>query len=148
MRENYKSLALVIVIWLLIGASLSQSGCSPETKELSKESTMDMVNRAVTVGNHTWLSIDCRSTGPRGNQDGFINSKAQSVLSFLHLFECSHPEYEITGWRLEIRHDSYLYDATIFGIWVDHKVRPGYVEEYQAGGYPTGRYIKQEEVKQ
>lgn len=158
MSENYKNLALVTAVaWLLIGimvtgALCSQSGCSSAQDNVAVEQQGSFdnsdpwwseVKKTITTGNHSWLPNE-RGLLPNGEISG---RDAQDILNILDCFERHHPEYEITGWRLEIRHRSYVYDSVIYGIWIDHRLKPGYVEEYQAGGYPTGRYVKQEEQK-
>jgi hypothetical protein len=71
-------------------------------------------SRAVTVGNHSYLSIQIEGM-PAGHVD--------EVLAILNGFEQAYPELKVTGWRVEKQQNSKTTSDYIFGIWVDHEPR-------------------------
>ncbi|MFA5124938.1 MAG: hypothetical protein WC473_03925 [Patescibacteria group bacterium] len=145
MSKNWKNLALAtgmawfIIIVMIVGASCSRD---PEQADNQPSPIIDPIKEAITVGNHSWIPFnwDYEYT-----TQGISVSEASRILNVIDNFESARPWLEMTAWKLEVTYKSYFHCQCIYGVWVDHRLRPGYVEEYQAGGYPTGRYIKQEE---
>lgn len=137
--KNWKSLAFVVgTVVMFVCVSCAQD---PEQSSVEQQTAVNPVGSAITVGNHSWIPLDWSSWS-----EGRISiSLSSRILNIVNDFESAKPWLETTDWRLEIRHKGYACGQYIYGIWVDHRVKPGYVEEYQVGGYPTGRYIKQEE---
>lgn len=137
MRKNFSFLAVLASV-LAVAVMTGFTGCAPASQQAAPTVT-DYVAKTITVGNHSWVPI-YRLAEP-GEYD-ITAEGARLVLETIDAFERSHPELEVVDWKQEIRHNGYSSRFRIYGVWVDHKLKPGYVETYQAGGYPTGQYEK------
>jgi len=150
MNENWKNLALVtgVVIVMAMFVSCAQDPKQAEEQQRSvidSRSIVDSIGETITIGNHSWIPLDWNYSRTYSMVEGIGTFEVWNILSVMDCFELEKPWFDLIDWKLEVTHTSYSHNQRVYGIWVDHKLKPGYVKEYQADGYPTGRYIKQEE---
>jgi hypothetical protein len=90
--------------------ALAIFACSSST--VNKEVHFQSKWEPLTVGNHSYLPILVRGTP---------NDSAFFILDALNAFEQKHPDFQVTGWKVE--KDQYGYDNPpyIYGLWIDHK---------------------------
>lgn len=106
---------LAMLLFSACGAENPPSVVSPTTTQVTYDLSL-----VITVGNHSWIPI--HKYGNPGNDPSFI-------LHILKAFEDAHPELEVVpgGWKIEKQQQTGGYansvSATIFGIWVDHKLK-------------------------
>lgn len=67
-----------------------------------------------TIGNHSYIKL---------HRNGTVDYYAPGFIYLLNDFEKNHPEFEVTGWRIESSQvvNEGTPENKIFGIWVDHK---------------------------
>ena len=114
-----KSVIAILAVFVLVAVSASLAGCGESKRQLALKPA-DLAGQPLTVGNHSWIPLAQRKLGCEDLSD----DEAMKVLIIVDVFEKQHSELEVTGWRLEMSHNSYGYWPTIFGIWVDHRSKP------------------------
>ena len=133
---------IVLTMCAIVCASCAQD--PKQTDEQQQQVVINPIEKTITVGNHSWIQLGWGYD--YSDITGINTSEAARILNVVNNFESAKPWLEVIDWKLEVAHKSYFRCQYIYGIWIDHRLKPGYVEEYQIGGYPTGRYIKQEEL--
>lgn len=123
---------LMMFLLVLAGSALVITICVMLFRGSKSESELeealipkDFVDKAITVGNHSWVPINCIG----GDYEDLTNDDAKLILGVLSEFEQAHPELEVVGWKQELKHESHYRYFYIFGIWIDHKAKPGFEEE-------------------
>ncbi len=109
---------IAVVLFGILAIALA--GCDssePSEPSVVQKKQVQVVERydmsaVVTVGNHSYLPL---------NLPGNPSQHVSLILGALQAFEKAHPEWRITGWRIEKRQAGYAVQAYIFGLWVDHE---------------------------
>lgn len=84
------------------------AGCSSGPSVITEKVESIDLSLGTTVGNHTYL--------PLSFSRDYAENHVGEILQVLDIFEKSHPEFEVTSWKIEEGDSGHVH-----GLWIDHR---------------------------